>query len=141
MYAVTRYLVIGFGGIRSSGAPSAVWFRTREQAITEVKRRLGLVRLHQTARRTTAGYALDARAYLYEGHHWRCGSSEEYSTVPASHPEFRRAGGFRLCVMERPAEPFNFWTLPGRAAAESPTSQMAEESGSSGCPITDRSRS
>lgn len=103
---VTKYLVVSFGGTVATGKPSPVWFLTSEQAKTEIKRRLGVERLHEAARFTAASFGSDERISVHEGHEWRCVFTQEYSTVPASHPEFRRAGGFRLCEMERPAEPF-----------------------------------
>lgn len=110
---VTKYLVVSFGGIRAMGAPSPMWFLTWEQAKAEIKRRLGVVRLHQFAR-VTATFRHAERAYVHEGYEWRSVFAEEYSTVPASHPDFRRAGGFRLCAMDRPAEPFtNPFIRPG----------------------------
>ena len=103
---VTKYLVVSFGGNRATGAPSPMWFRTLERAMAEIKRRLGVMRLHETARFTAADFSPDERTYVHEGYEWRCVSAREYSTVPASNPDFRRAGGFRLCGMQRPAEPF-----------------------------------
>lgn len=103
-----------------------MWFLAREQARAEIKRRLGVVRLHEAARRTAASFSPDERTYVHEGFEWQCVFAEEYSTVPASDPDFRRAGGFRLCVVERPAEPFTNPFIRDPAISPPPTPQAGQ---------------
>lgn len=107
MSRITKYLVESIGGVGSSGKPDSQWFVLAKDARDEVKRRLGLVRLHE-------GKRLHAREWLradlnrtHEGYQWRCVSLTYYERVPPSHPEHGRKGGIRVHAMDRESPTFD----------------------------------
>jgi hypothetical protein len=97
------YVVAAYGGKNTSGDPNAVWYRNQSQAEADLKRRLGVKRLHQRAR-DDGGAAHEHKARRPDGSEWRCVYSRYFSAVPASHADYGRSGGFRFCWMERVTE-------------------------------------
>ena len=104
------YLVERIAGLHELGKPDPKWFRDRDDAIAEVKRRLGLERLHEGKRLHDRKFKLGERSDD-DGHTWRYVHAYQYEQMPQSHPDFGRSGGVRLYLMERDVEPFDPTTL------------------------------
>ena len=99
--AIVRYLVISFGGLHSTGDPRPVWHVREGHADQDIKRRLGVRRLHRKARRSGSDVVAGEHTRIYEGEAWSTLWAEDFKAVPASHPDFARAGGFTLYTMYR----------------------------------------
>lgn len=104
---ITKYVVASYGAPFGSGVQNEKWLHTREQAESEAKRRLGLVRLNTRARQTVwESTGSGAPTRQHENSTWKCVHVTEYSKVPPSHPEYGRSGGVRIWAMECSPEPF-----------------------------------
>ena len=97
----SRYLVINYGGVHATGAPRASWHLSYREAKDDVKRRLGVATLHRRARGHRTAFRPHEETRSYEGVVWRAEWAEDFSAVPAAHPDFGRSGGFTLYSMVR----------------------------------------
>ena len=98
---VESFLVISYGGHHATRDPNPVWYSNYRHAKDEVKRRLGVLKLHRGARGIRKEFGPNEPTRSHDGFEWRCLHAEDFSVVPASHPDFRRSGGFRLSWMRR----------------------------------------
>jgi hypothetical protein len=93
-----------------SGAPDPRWFHRPEDAREDVKRRLGVERLHDGKRFDAYERPLEESAQTHEGHEWRCVSYINYG-LPPSHPDHGRSGGVRVYTMDREMPVFDPSTI------------------------------
>lgn len=100
MTRAVKYLVISHGGLHSTGAPSEKWFPTLRLAEDEVRRRLGVKKLHKKGRGIEGAYLPSPRIWTHEGFQWTALHAYMFRAVPASHPDFARSGGITLYTME-----------------------------------------
>lgn len=103
---VRMYCVVSFGGTHASGDPHPRWFDDYEDAWKEVKRRLGVLKLHRRAhgRRQRFNFRPGEGVRAYDGARWRPEWAEDFSLVPESHADFGKAGGLTVYLMNRVEE-------------------------------------
>src|SRR5687768_12881885 len=96
---VRCYLVItaGFGG----GEPRPAWYSHQGQAEYDVRRRLGVRRLHQAKRVLAMECQPAERTRIHEDYEWRCVWRYDLSKVPPSSVDYGRCPVVKLYAMVR----------------------------------------
>jgi hypothetical protein len=71
------------------GSEAPRWFSQRDEAEADVKRRLGLNRLHDNRRKRLSERFVET----HEGQVWASTHTHFYAAVAPSHPDYSRVGG------------------------------------------------
>ena len=93
---VRSFPVVSYGGRQGSGDPHPLWFSNQGQAEYEVKRRLGVRRLHQRA--TVLGVQCEESTRIHDGFEWGCSWVYDFAAVTPSQRDY---GRFKLFKMIR----------------------------------------
>lgn len=102
MATQTTYLVTAFGGVNASADRQEVWHRHQGAAENDVRRRLGVKKLHVKAR--SSGYVTDLEDTVIrdpEGTEWHRYAYYDFYRVSASGRDYDRSGGFKISFLER----------------------------------------
>ena len=106
---ITNYVVTDYGEPHGSMAQrNEKWFLTPEQAIADVKKRLGVpYRLHDDAHRDGNPVYLGENGpeREHDGFIWKCVSTTDYWKGVPSDPDRHLLGKIRVSAMQRPSPP------------------------------------